>query len=451
MRKNTTTHHRERIKGIALVLLLLASLIMALLAGCSDEEDFNYPVEPAYLDANELLTSYAADLKSAPNGWEGLLVRSQGKMYRMHIKFSDANVTMLADVDTVSAISPSESGYQLTVSNGQPSISFPAGSHLDRMQNPEDNDGVDKEYTLKGKTENEIFLQGNTLGDQLVLRRASADVEYNFYEGEVKRSIKGITSYLANVRLLYFEPEAGKKIQFVIRPNLRSTYFTYVDNEKAEFFGSDYTYTFDGIELKSDATLLGVDIGSLSFDENLKKFFVVYNGSPLYATETQVPVIPLHYLLGNEFSSGILLTAEWYQQQPGWSYKFREQWTLTDFDLDESEFGLGMLFVYLNLNPDTERMTLKIYTIDLYGRAHIAAFPYKYTKTDGIFDFESLPIDESTTAGQYAAEFETELSRMRNIINNYTFSIDFYDYLGQLMPQYQSQEDNEMYFTGSFY
>jgi hypothetical protein len=450
--KVRTTQYNRRKNIFVLVFLLLTTMILALMAGCSGEEDFNFPVEPSHQDAAVLLSTYAEDLVEPANGWEGTLVRRAGKVYRLHITFSNETVDMLADVDTISAIDPSTSVYTMLIKNGQPAIEFPVGSHLDRMQNPDDSDGVDKEYTIKGRTENEIFLQGNTFGDELILRVTSPDFELGFHEGSVKQSIKGVTGYLSTVRLLYFEPEPGKKIQFVVRSTLRSTYFTYIENERAGFFGSDYTYTSDGIELANTATIHGVDVHQLGFDKTMDKFYVMYNGSRLYAQESLTPVIPLHYLLGNEFLPGILLIAEWYEQQPGWSYKFREQWTLTDFDLDDDEFGLSLLFVNIDINPDNNTMKLTIYTLDLYGRVYRAEFPYEFTKTvDGIFDFEPLEIDSSTAAGQYAEEKKEELARMLDIVNNYTYSIDFYDFQGVLMPQYQSMEDIEMYFTGSFY
>ncbi len=443
--------YKRRKNTLVLVFLVLITLILAIMVGCSGEEDFSYPVVSSHEDANVLLSAYAHDLKEPANGWEAILARSEGKVYRLHMTFADQDVRMLADVDTISAIESLASAYSMVVKNGKPAIEFGAGSYLDWMTNPDDADGVDKEYTITGRTENEIHLRGNLLGDLLILRVASADFEVKFEEGAVKQSIKGIKGYLPTVRLLYFEPEPGKKIQFVIQSGLRSTYFIYVENEKAEFFGSDYTYTFEGVELANTTTIHGVDMHHIDFDPELNKLYVMYNGARLYAAESPTPVIPLHYLLGNEFPAGILLVAEWLQKQPGWSYKFREQWTLTDFDLDENEFGVGLILIDIDINPDNDKMTLNLYTMDNYGRVKRGEFPYTYTKTiDGIFDFEPQEIDTSTPAGQYAADHKVAMGRMLNIINNYTYSIDFYDYFGELLPQYQSQEDIEMYFTGSF-
>jgi hypothetical protein len=314
------------------------------------------------------------------------------------------------------------------------------------------NEGVDKEYTIKSNSENEIHLKGNLYGDELVLVKSSQEVKQGFESGRIKSTIKEVMSYLPTVRMLYFEPSSGIKIQFIANSNVRSTYFMYVENEKAKFFGSDYSYTFEGLKLRNSVTIHGVSIGTLSFDEAEKKFFVMHQGQRLYANNSLLPVIPLHYLLGNEFSSGITMIAPWLSAQPGWSYKFLERWTLTDYDLDEFEYGLSLLYYIVDLNMDTHTMVLHVYTLNLYSRAAVADYPYSFTKSvDGVFDFTPLPVNTSTTAGAYAEKLKQPLERMRKILEDHTYRIEFYDNSGDFMPQYQSQQDTEVYFTGGFY
>lgn len=439
-----------RYRILALSLLVPVALLMT--TGCGSDEDFSYPVEQTHLDPDELVAGYAADLLAPQNGWEGVLTPANGRIYKLHVVFETGSMNMLADVDTVSALEVSSSVYTMVVKNGQPVIQFSNGSQLDRMQTPDNSDGVDKEYTIKGKEGNSLVLQGNSFGDKLILSPSKAEFAQKFREGEVKKSIKGITRYLPSVRTLYFEPEPGKKIQFVVRSGLRSTYFTYVENEKAQFFGSDYLYTSDGIQLRTSAVIHGVDVKNLNFDTATNKFYVIYNGIRIDAIESPMPVIPLHYLLGNEFESGAQLVAPWLVQQPGWSYKFKEAWALTEYDLDESEYGLTLLTIVIDINPDNNTMKLVVQTIDLYGRSEYAEYPYKFSKSvEGVFSFEPLPVDVTTTRGQYADDLREELSRLLNIIDDYTYSIDFYEYAGDFMAGYQSQEDIEMFFTGNFY
>ena len=432
---------------------LLVILLATFATSCEGEQDFDIPVDPTYPDVQALIAQYETVLTAAPNGWAATLTPRLGNIFHLHMQLgTDKKVTMYADSDTIAAVQKTESVFRFENQGANPVIIFDGGSNLDRIAGLGKNEGVDKTYTIKSATNDAVHLIGNEYGDEIVLKTSSASYKQNFESGVFKSSIKDIFKYLPTVRLLYFEPTPGKEIQFIVRSGLRSTYFTYVQNDRAQFFGSDFAYNADGIHLKNAVTIHGVTIQDIHFDHVQQRFYVEYNGAPLYASASLLPLIPLHYLMGNEFSSGTIMVAPWLGAQPGWSYKFLERWTLADNALYEKDFGLGLVYFILDLNMDTQKMMLHVYTIDIYARIAVADFPYAFTKTaDGVFDFEPLPIDLSTTRGQYANKYKTELSQLLDVVDNYTYHVNFYDNFGDFMPQYQSLQDTEMYFTGGFY
>jgi hypothetical protein len=442
----------QKIKRSLGILLLLASIVFALVS-CQSDDDVSIPVTISYVENETIAKNIRDNITSSGNGWEATLTPRLGKVYHLFLKFGvDGKVNVFADADTVASFVETTSAYSIEATLHQAILSFSQGSNLDRIPGLEKNNGIDKTYTVKFNSENSIVLSGNLYGDQLVLQKATAPNENEYTAGKLKLTMKRIQKYLPSIRLLYFEPVPGTKIQFIVRYGLRSAYFTYVENEKAQFYGSDFAYTFDGVRLKNPVVIHGVDISELRFDLDVNKFYVLHEGDKLFASDSEVPLIPLHYLMGNEFPSGIAMQAPWIGSQPGWSYKFLEQWTVADNALNEKEYGLSLLYMIMDVDMDEHTMNLQFYTFDIYSHVKRATLKYTFTKsTEGVFDFDPLPIDLSSTEGQYADAFKKELSALINLIDTHTFHVEFYDNGDSYMPQYQSLQDSEVYFTGSFY
>jgi len=447
----TKTGTRIIRKTQRMAFLLLTALL--LLQSCSHDEDLVIPVEPSYTDPQQDLDNFQQQLLSSANGWEARLTPQPGKIYQLFFELkSDGTVSLYADADTVAAKTPTTSPYaiQLTA-RVNPTLVFDAGSNLERIPGGGNNLGVDKAYSFKYSKGDTLYLLGNTYGDQLKLVKASKESRDRYVAKGLRNSIKTIGAYLSTVRYLYIQPEAGKIIQFMTNPVSKSVYVTYLDNG-AKFFGSDYAYSLDGIEMKNTLHAPGYQTGELFWDDDAKKLYTLYNGTRFDLKPSPIPVIPLHYLLGSEYPAGAAFPSLYLGWLPGWSAKFQTLWLADDDALTKEEIYLYYVVTDLHLEDNT--MNLYVYYVNPAGTYVRGKFPYTFTKTtDGIFAFTPQPID-NTAEGDNARAIDGKLPNIVGVINNNRFRIEFFDAfdeLGGFIPQYISVDDSDLFFTGYFY
>lgn len=437
----------------SLLLLILMALLL-LLCSCSHEEDLVIPVEPSYTDPQVSLEAFQQALHSSGNGWEGVLSPQPGKLYKLFLELeaSTGKVSLYADADTVAAKTPTLTDYSIELTQRvNPALVFGADSNLERIPGSGKNPGVDKSYAFQYSKGDTLYLLGNQYGDMLKLFKATKDDRDSYRANGLRNSLKQISAYLATVRYLYIQPEEDKIIQFMTNPVSKGLYVTYLSNG-AKFFGSDYAYSLNGIELKRSLNIPGYHAAEIFWDGNAKKLYTVYNGARVDLKASPIPVIPLHYLMGNEYPAGAAFPSLYLGWLPGWSAKFQTLWLADDDAMTALEIYLYYVVTDLHLEDNT--MNLYIYYVNQEGTYVRGKFPYTFSKTaDGIFSFTALPIDDSEE-GDYARAVKDHIPRILGVINGNRFRIEFFDAfeeLGGVIPQYISVDDSGLYFTGYFY
>jgi hypothetical protein len=296
-----------------------------------------------------------------------------------------------------------------------------------------------------------LRLLGNEYGDELVLVKASRDHRDRYAAQALKNSLKTISAYIATVRYFYFQPEPDKLVQLMMNPLSRDIYVTYL-NQGARFFGSDYAYSLDGIALNAPLDANGYGAAEIFWDAQAGVLYTYYNNARMDLKTSPIPVIPLHYLLGNEYPPGAVVLSTYLEKLPGWSAKFQTLWLKDDNALTAQEVSL--YYIIFQLHMDTNKLDLYVYYVldDVMRRAK---FPYVFTKTaDGIFDFSPLKIDDHDADAADAHFIDGKMPNIFDVINNHRFHIEFFDAsatLGGPIPQYISVEDPGIYFTGYFY
>jgi hypothetical protein len=442
----------KSLKNESIVFLMLVALLLCV-CSCSHEEDMVIPVEPSYTDPQKDLEAFEQQLQSSENGWEAILSPQPGKMYRLFFELEPTGeASLYADADTVAAKTPTLTSYSIQLTQRvNPTLIFGTGSNLERIPGGGKNPGVDRAYSFKYTKEDTVYLLGNEYGDELKLIKATKSAHDRYVSSGLKNSVKEISAYLSTVRYLYIQPEDDKVIQFITNPVSKGIYVTYLNNG-AKFFGSDYAYSLNGIELKSSLHALGYKAGEIFWDSSIKRLYTYYNDLRIDLKPSPIPVIPLHYLLGDEYPAGAAFPSLYLGWLPGWSAKFQNLWLADDDALEN--MNISLYYVVTDLHVENNTMDLFVYYVnpdDVYVRGK---FPYTFSKTaDGIYSFTPLPIDD-TPEGDNARVLEGRLPNIFGVINGNRFRIEFFDAfeaLGGVIPQYISEDDSDLYFTGFFY
>jgi hypothetical protein len=430
--------------------LAIVTAVVLFLVGCSQQDDLVIPVEPSYADPQLKLDEFKQKLASGTDGWQGLLTPKKGKMFTLFFTLDNTGeVSMLADADTVAAKTFSRSKYRVELTQHvNASVVFEAGSNLERIPSI-----VDKEYAYQYSSGDTLFLLGSQYGDVLKLTKTTSAERQAYETRQLKSSMQQIAKYLSGVRYLSFQPEPGKIIQFSLNPLARSVYNTYLE-QRAKFFGSDYSYSPRGILLKTSPSIGSYTPAEILWDAAKGSLYTYYNGQRMELQSSTLPAIPLHYLLGDEYSPGTVVPSPYAQRMPGWSPKFQTQWLIDDNALMRQE-NIALYYMVLDLHVKENTMDLYIYYVTPESQFVRGKFPYTFSKTDdGIYSFTPLAIETGTEEGDNAVRVKDFLPNILGTVNKNRFHIEFYDAyaeLGGLIPQYLSVDDTDIYFTGFFY
>ncbi|HEY5748056.1 MAG TPA: DUF4302 domain-containing protein [Chryseolinea sp.] len=430
--------------------LAIVTATIFFLAACSQQDDVVIPVEPSYADPQLKLDEFKQKLSSATDGWQGLLTPKKGKMFTLFFTLDNAGeVSMLADADTVAAKTFSRSKYRVELTEHvNASVLFEEGSNLERIPS-----AVDKGYAYQYSLGDTLFLLGSQYGDVLKLVKATSAERQAYESRQLKNSMQQIAKYLSTVRYLSFQPEPGKIIQFSMNPLARSIYNTYLE-QRAKFFGSDYSYSTRGILLKTSPNIGGYAPTEILWDAAKRSLYTYYNGQRMELQSSTLPAIPLHYLLGDEYSPGTVVPSPFVERMPGWSPKFQTQWLIDDNALMR-QVNIALYYMLLDLHVKENTMDLYIYYVTPESEFVRGKFPYTFSKTDdGIYTFTPLAIETGTEEGDNADRVKDYLPNILGTVNKNRFHIEFYDAyaeLGGLIPQYRSVDDTDIYFTGFFY
>jgi len=428
-------------------------IIAAMLTACTNDEQPVIPVEKSYSDPAADLEAFRQQVLSAPYGWEGSLSPRPGKMYRLFLELdTQGKVTLYADTDTIAAKTASRTGYRTELTQKvNPTLVFESGSNLERIAIEGRQRKVDLAYSIRTAQGDTLRLLGNEFGDELVLIKATKDHADRYQANVLKNALKNISAYMATIRYFYIQPAPDQLIQFTMNPLSRDIYVTYL-SQGAKFFGSDYAYSLDGLLLNAPLQTGSYKATEIYWDQQAHVLYTYYNGARVDLKTSPVPVIPLHYLLGNEYPPGAVMVSSYLEKLPGWSNKFQTLWLMDDNALTAE--ALSLYYIIFDLHMDTNKMDLYVYYVR-DDQMKIGKFPYAFTKTaDGIFDFIPLKIDDKDEDAADAHFIDGKLPNIFGVVNNQRFRIEFFDAystLGGVLPQYISIDDTNIFFTGYFY
>src|SRR5204863_276418 len=151
------------------------------------------------------------------------------------------------------------------------------------------------------------------------------------------------------------------------------------------------------------------------WDQQDRVLYTHYNHMRVDLKTSPIPVIPLHYLLGNEYPPGAVVLSSYLEKLPGWSTKFQTLWLKDDNALTAEEISL--YYIIFDLHVDTNKMDLYVYYV-IDDKMRRGKFPYAFTKTaDGIFDFSPLRIDDKDEDAADAHFIDGKMPNVFNVID----------------------------------
>ena len=241
--------------------------VVLLFSACKKEDTAVFSQSPDER-VNATLEKYQSLLTGAQYGWKAVVRPTGGGAYSFYMKFNNTNrVSMYADFDSSTAVTPRESSYRLKALQ-QPSLLFDTYSYLHLLSDPNENtvniqsnvngtrggrlgQGLqsDFEFALDSATADKVFLTGRQHGTKAVLTKATQQEATAFENKQLAISLLQLKNL--NKILYYFKrlTIGGKAYDVSINDNLKTIAFTWLDGTGAvRTFATTYYYTVNGIE-----------------------------------------------------------------------------------------------------------------------------------------------------------------------------------------------------------
>lgn len=429
-------------------------LVVAVLTSCKKDGLENYQVEKAHPNAEEMLAEFTRTLHSGSLAWQAVLNPKAGKSYTMFFKMDKGgNVWTLLDLNFTTARAPKSGTYRLGSNANNASIHFSSGTYLDDVTHKDGyrTVGADTSYSFKYMHGDTVILSGNQYGDELRLISITTEEELHFERGILGNAF--IYLYDFFIQKPYFSvsiPDLGP-VQIVIDVANRGIIFFYGKDGELVYASTDYSYGVNKILLKTPIRIGPYLFYELSVDTVTGAFYVAGGNKRFDLNGANMPVIPLHLLLGNEYPPYVSLPSpEYIEPLPGWSDTFKNIWQQSADSLRNSEFQASLLVFSFGMDIQKKTMDIEVFfAID--NATYRGVFPYKYTRTNnGVYKFEALPLDvQNNQLHLNASIIQPHLKSLLNMVRDNSFTMNLYDYGGtSFLAQMTSVEHPDIYFTG---
>lgn len=418
---------------------------------CNKDALQSYEVENVHPDSDVLLAEFVKILNQGPSAWQATLNPKSGGTYTMFFKMDQGGrVWTLIDFDVTSARDPKLGSYTLEAGANHASINFSTGTYLDDVQHKEGYRwvGADTSYAFQYANADTIVLLGNRNGDELKLVNITAEESLDFEYGILGNSYIYMYNFFTQQPYFSFTlPDIGP-VQISIDADNRGLLLFYGENGRAQLATNHYAYGINRIVLKYPIRIGSYSISELLVDTGTQGFYVSYGGTRVNLDGANMPVVPLHLLLGTGYSPYISLPSPYYiESLPGWSTSFHEIFDEADGNMYYSA-GLDLLVFTFSLDIENDLMDLNVY-FHSQGYIYQATYPYRYGKTvDGVYSFEALPFESGNVYHENATYIQAYLTPFLDLVGTDSFTLQLYDAGSTFLAQMTSVQRPDIYFTG---
>ena len=426
-------------------------LLAILFAGCTKDKTTSLFGEKPEERMAKALEEYKATLTGSTYGWKTVVFPAAGGGYSFFFRFgTNDRVTMYSDVTQEAAGTAMESTYRLKAVQ-RPSLLFDTYNYLHLLSDPDPNVyggetgsgyAVDFEYAIDSVSADTIKLTGISFDTKMILVKATQAEAEAYAAGSYGNLISDMEEYMLQHPWLYLQFADGNRLQVSVNTFTKTFTLIYIDDaDEVKLLSSPYYYTLNGIYLQTPITYEGDTFHELFWDSVRQVFYVTIDGQRVEVKVALTSVVPVHKLLGVDFSSLIVPP----QQLPGWSASFTTIYTGIATSLINGPYGLTLYYTEFAFDVNQQIMNVDVYIIQ-NNSLFLARYPFTYTKTaDGVFNFTGQAFQGNATV------IATDMMPLLDYIRNDRFTIDFFvdtqggnGKLGQL----KSVEHPDFFFTG---
>lgn len=412
----------------------------------------------------QALDEYTALLQAAPFGWNARLYTGAGAGagagYFYYLDFNeDGNVSMLSDFNETSAADPMTASWVIKALL-KPTLSFNTYSYIHLPADPDGNvnggtngEGLtsDFEFTFARTSTDTIVLQGLKHNAEMILVKATEEDTQSLYAQDILAVLQDTKVYVAENKGLFLPLTDELVVPLAIDVDRKMVAAQYLstDATKIEQFTSPFTFTLEGVHLKSPLKIGTHIIHDLYWDEDKGAYFVPENGIALFnSTEPFIfnPSTALHQVIGNEHKRAYIPENPAVNFLPGYSAEFLRVHNEAAVSMHEGIYALSLHDITLVFDGATNQMYLDLIVSQVVNGAlqkHIAEYVYTYTK-DAAGNIDFTP----TQANGVAQEISFDLRSLLQYLDEDTFSLKYIAGGFELIGGFYSQENPEFHFSG---
>jgi hypothetical protein len=388
--------------------ILIAAGAVLVLAACDNDYEpiFNEPTDER---VEQALNEYSTLINSAPYGWKAALYTEAGGGYFYYLDFQeDGNVTMVSDFNTTTAAN-TMSGTWVLKALQKPTLTFDTYSYIHMPADPDGNvnggnpgEGLlsDFEFTFVRTSGDSIVMKGLKHKTELYLLKATEEETSSILGDDILHILQNTNNYIADNRGLKLQLPGNTVVPVAIdvaRKLLAAQYLS-ADGTKIETFISPFTFSLDGIVLKTAASINGNTFRELYWNDD-KGVYIAQLAAPVELVNDIEPFlfhpsVPLHRVIGQQYKRIYVPEKPEENRLPGQSDSFVEAYNEAAEGLIIGPYQLTLQEMGFTFDAANKLMYYDVIiaqTRDGATNRHLAQFVYSYTVDEtGLVKFTAI-------------------------------------------------------------
>jgi hypothetical protein len=440
--------------------ILFAIGVVIVMAACDNEYEpiFNETTDERVQQA---LTEYNTLLRSAPHGWKAMLYTKAGGGYFYYFDFNENGiVNMVSDFNETSAAQPMDGTWVLKALQ-KPTLTFDTYSYIHLPADPDGsvNGGTsgegllsDFEFTFVKVSGDSIIMKGLKHSTELYLLKATEEETSRILEDGIEDVLQSTTVYLEdNTGLKLLLPNnTTVPLAIDVDSKLLAAQYLSSDESKIETFISPFTFSLDGIVLKSPVTIGAYSFRELFWDED-KGLYTVQLSNPVdLVNDTEPyffhPATPLHSVIGRAYKRAFMPENPGENRLPGQSDAFIEAYNEAAGSLLIGPYALTLQDMSYVFDPVNKLMYYDVViaqTRNGVTSRFLAEFVYGYEVNDtGDVKFTAIGSNDN------AQVISFDLRVILQHFDKDTFKLEYIAGGFQLIGGFYSQKSPEYSFSG---
>lgn len=440
--------------------ILLATAITLITAACDNDYETIFNESPDER-VEQALNEYSTLINSAPYGWKASLYTEAGAGYFYYLDFQeDGNVTMISDFNTTTA-GNSMAGTWVLKALQKPTLTFDTYSYIHMPADPDGNvnggttgEGLlsDFEFTFVRSAGDSVIMKGLKHKTELYLVKATEEETTAILGDDILHILQSTNSYIAD--------HAGLKLQLpgnIVVPvaidvarKLFAVQYLSTDGTKIETFIAPFTFSLQGIVLKTPASVNGNTFRELYWNDD-EQVYVAQLATPTELFNDTAPFlfhpsVPLHNVIGQRYKKVYLPENPEENRLSGQSDAFVQAYNEAAEGMLIGPYQLtlhDMTFSFDAINKLMYYDVIIAQTRDGVTNRFLAQFVYSYTIDEtGAAKFTA--IGSNSNAQVIAFDLRVILQHFEDD----TFRLEYIAGGFELISGFYSQEEPEYSFSG---